>query len=147
VDLENSYRTRVSYSKQVPYSDIVDLACLRAVVVTIFALWALEGPAPISCPFQENSFPGARYPIYGACSDCIEWVGIIIASENVRGAEHRTWQLISLDGGTFEAADTQDTENEFGSIRQPGLECLPALRFLALLAIGTPAALGGRMEG
>jgi hypothetical protein len=61
-----------------------------------------------------------------------------IAEERTKGAWYRKWQLTSLDGSTFDVADTRENDRAFG--RPPskrGSSAFPKLRFVSLLENGT----------
>lgn len=69
-----------------------------------------------------------------------------IATRSTKGAWYRRWRLVSLDGSTFDVADTKQNERAFGrpgSAR--GKSGFPQLRFLTLLENGTHVLFGAEL--
>lgn len=71
-----------------------------------------------------------------------------VASQKTRGAWYRQWRLVSLDGSTLEAPDTQRNAAEFGRpSNQKGAGGYPQIRFVSLSENGTHVLFGSRMGG
>lgn len=69
-----------------------------------------------------------------------------IANKRTKGAWYRTWRLVSLDGGTLDAADTPENEKEFGRPgASRGSSAFPKLRLVSLLENGTHVLFGACM--
>jgi hypothetical protein len=69
-----------------------------------------------------------------------------VATAETRGAWYRQWRLVSLDGSTFDVADTADNEKEFGRPgASRGSSAYPKIRFVALLENGTHVLFAARM--
>ncbi len=71
-----------------------------------------------------------------------------VATRATKGAWHRTWRLVSLDGSSLDVADTAENGASFGypgSSR--GESALPQLRFVALVENGTHVLFGARLGG
>jgi len=65
-------------------------------------------------------------------------VVVPIATRKTKGAYYRDWQLISLDGSTFDVADTKDNVQEFGRpAASRGSSAYPQIRFVSLVENGT----------
>ena len=68
------------------------------------------------------------------------------ATPQTEGAWYRQWLLVSLDGSTFDVADTADNEKEFGRPgASRGASAYPKIRFVGLLENGTHVLFGARM--
>jgi len=66
-----------------------------------------------------------------------------IATPQTKGAWYRRWKLISLDGSTFDVADTEANDKAFG--RPPasrGSSAFPQIRFVSLVENGTHVLFG-----
>jgi hypothetical protein len=71
-----------------------------------------------------------------------------VATAETRGAWYRQWRLVSLDGSTFDVADTADNEKEFGRPgASRGASAYPKIRFVGLLENGTHVLFAARMAG
>lgn len=69
-----------------------------------------------------------------------------IAESRTKGAWYRQWRLISLDGSTFDTADTVENEKAFGRPgASRGSSAFPKIRFVALLENGTHVLWAARM--
>ena len=69
-----------------------------------------------------------------------------IAERRTKGAWYRDWRLISLDGSTLDAADTEENEKAFGRPgASRGASAFPKIRFVALLENGTHVLWAARM--
>jgi hypothetical protein len=69
-----------------------------------------------------------------------------VATAETRGAWYRQWLLVSLDGSTFDVADTADNEKEFGRPgASRGTSAYPKIRFVGLLENGTHVLFAARM--
>jgi Insertion element 4 transposase N-terminal/Transposase DDE domain len=69
-----------------------------------------------------------------------------IAQPQTRGAQYRTWTLVSLDGSTLDLADTAENEAAFGrATATRGQSGFPQLRFVALVENGTHVLFGARV--
>jgi Insertion element 4 transposase N-terminal/Transposase DDE domain len=69
-----------------------------------------------------------------------------IASRATRGAWHRDWRLVSLDGSCLDVADTEANRAEFGVPgASRGASAFPQLRFVALVENGTHVLFGARL--
>jgi hypothetical protein len=70
-----------------------------------------------------------------------------IAEAGTKGAWYRQWRLVSLDGSTWDVADTQENETAFG---RPGASrgsaVFPKIRFVSLLENGTHVLWAARMD-
>ncbi len=69
-----------------------------------------------------------------------------VATRATKGAWHRTWRLVSLDGSSLDVADTAENGASFGypgSSR--GESALPQLRFVALVENGTHVLFGAKL--
>jgi hypothetical protein len=61
-----------------------------------------------------------------------------IAERRTQGAWYRQWRLVSLDGSTWDVADTQENEQAFGRPgASRGSSAYPQIRFVGLLETGT----------
>ena len=68
------------------------------------------------------------------------------ATPQTEGAWYRQWLLVSLDGSTFDVADTADNEKEFGRPgASRGASAYPKIRFVGLLENGTHVLFAARM--
>src|SRR4051812_34000584 len=69
-----------------------------------------------------------------------------IATRASKGAWHRRWRLVSLDGSCLDVADTQENRASFGSPgASRGESAFPQLRFVALVENGTHVLFGARL--
>lgn len=71
-----------------------------------------------------------------------------VATQQTSGAWYRDWRLVSLDGSTLDAADTEDNATAFGKpsgLRGPG--GFPQVRFVSLVENGTHVLLASEMDG
>jgi hypothetical protein len=69
-----------------------------------------------------------------------------VATAETRGAWHRQWRLVSLDGSTLDVADTAENEKAFGRPgASRGSSAYPKIRFVGLLENGTHVLFAGRM--
>lgn len=69
-----------------------------------------------------------------------------VATAETRGAWYRQWRLVSLDGSTFDVADTAENEKEFGRPgASRGASAYPKIRFVGLLENGTHVLFAARM--
>ncbi len=69
-----------------------------------------------------------------------------VARSETSGAWYREWRLISLDGSTFDVADTAENEKEFGRPgASRGTSAYPKIRFVGLLENGTHVLFAARM--
>lgn len=69
-----------------------------------------------------------------------------VATAETQGAWYRQWRLVSLDGSTFDVADTADNEKEFGRPgASRGASAYPKIRFVGLLENGTHVLFAARM--
>src|SRR3954452_20161900 len=71
-----------------------------------------------------------------------------VATPATKGAWHRRWRLVSLDGSCLDVADTAENEAAFG---RPGAgrgeSAFPQVRFGALVENGTHVLFGARLGG
>lgn len=71
-----------------------------------------------------------------------------IAVPETKGAWHRDWRLVSLDGSTLDVADDPSNDEAFG---RPGASrgdsAFPQIRFVSLVESGTHVLFGTRMAG
>jgi transposase IS4-like protein/DDE family transposase len=66
-----------------------------------------------------------------------------IASPQTRGAWYRTWRVVTLDGTTFDVADTRENVRAFGRPGATrGTSAYPQLRVVALVENGTHVLFG-----
>jgi hypothetical protein len=66
-----------------------------------------------------------------------------IAAKETRGAWYRTWRLVTLDGTTFDVADTRENDAAFGRPgASRGTSAYPQLRLVALVENGTHVLFG-----
>lgn len=71
-----------------------------------------------------------------------------VAGEKTRGAWYRRWRLMSLDGSTFDVADTSDNAETYGRpSNHRGACAYPKIRFVTLLECGTHVLCSARMSG
>lgn len=71
-----------------------------------------------------------------------------IAVESTKGAWHRSWRLVSLDGSILDIADEKENEEVFGRpSASRGESAFPQLRFVSLVENGTHVLFGTRMGG
>lgn len=75
-----------------------------------------------------------------------------IAGKKTRGAWYRRWHLVSLDGSTFDVADTEQNEAAFGRQQlEHGRAAFPQIRFVSLVENGThvlfASAMGAFSQG
>jgi hypothetical protein len=69
-----------------------------------------------------------------------------IAEKRTKGAWHRDWRLVSLDGSSLDVADTKENEQAFGRPgASRGASAFPKLRFVALLENGTHVLWAARL--
>lgn len=69
-----------------------------------------------------------------------------LAGTKTRGARHRGWRLISLDGSTLDVADTRENEAAFGRPgASRGRSGFPKLRFVSLVENGTHVLFGAQL--
>lgn len=63
-----------------------------------------------------------------------------------KGAWHRNWRLVSMDGSTLDVADTETNEAAFGRPgASRGQSAYPQIRFVSLVENGTHIVFGSRM--
>lgn len=71
-----------------------------------------------------------------------------IAVKATRGAWYRRWRLVSLDGSTFDVADTAANVAVFGRpSASRGSSAFPQLRFVSLVESGTHVLFGNQVGG
>ncbi len=71
-----------------------------------------------------------------------------VATTSTKGAWHRTWRLVSLDGSSLDVADTAENGIAFGHPgASRGESAFPQLRFVALVENGTHVLFGARLGG
>jgi Insertion element 4 transposase N-terminal/Transposase DDE domain len=71
-----------------------------------------------------------------------------IATPATKGAWHRGWRLVSLDGSCLDVADTEENRIAFGRPEASrGASAFPQLRFVALVENGTHVLFGARLGG
>jgi hypothetical protein len=71
-----------------------------------------------------------------------------VAVGSTRGAWYRNWQLVSLDGSTFDVADEKANEDAFGRPgASRGASAYPQIRFVSLVENGTHVLFGSQMDG
>jgi len=71
-----------------------------------------------------------------------------VATTSTKGAWHRTWRLVSLDGSSLDVADTAENGIAFGYPgASRGESAFPQLRFVALVENGTHVLFGARLGG
>jgi hypothetical protein len=71
-----------------------------------------------------------------------------IATRASKGAWHRRWRLVSLDGSCLDIADTEANRAAFGLPgASRGASAFPQLRFAALVENGTHVLFGARLGG
>jgi hypothetical protein len=69
-----------------------------------------------------------------------------IAVQETRGAWYRTWRLVTLDGTTFDVADTRENAAAFGRPgASRGTSAFPQLRVVTLVENGTHVLFGGTL--
>ncbi len=69
-----------------------------------------------------------------------------MAVEQTQGAWYRRWRVVSLDGSTFDVADTQENEQAFGRPgASRGASAYPQLRFVSLVENGTHVLFGSQI--
>jgi Insertion element 4 transposase N-terminal/Transposase DDE domain len=69
-----------------------------------------------------------------------------IATRATKGAWHRRWRLVSLDGSCLDVADTEANRAEFGAPgASRGESAFPQLRFVALVENGTHVLFGAQL--
>jgi len=66
-----------------------------------------------------------------------------IATPATRGAWYRTWRLVTLDGTTFDVADSRENDAAFGRPGAPrGTSAYPQIRLVSLVENGTHVLFG-----
>jgi Transposase DDE domain len=71
-----------------------------------------------------------------------------IAVKKTRGAWHKKWKLVSLDGSTLDVADTQENQHAYGRPgASRGTSAYPQIRFVSLVENGTHVLFGTEMAG
>lgn len=71
-----------------------------------------------------------------------------IAQPQTRGAWYRDWKVVSIDGTTFDVADTEENEKAFGRpVTSRGQSAFPQVRLVSLVENGTHVLFGGRIDG
>src|SRR4051794_6945456 len=71
-----------------------------------------------------------------------------VATPATRGAWHREWRLVSLDGSCLDVADTAENDDAFGRPEASrGESAFPQVRFVALVENGTHVLFGARLGG
>jgi Insertion element 4 transposase N-terminal/Transposase DDE domain len=71
-----------------------------------------------------------------------------VAVEATRGAWYRRWRVVSLDGSTFDVADTTANVTAFGRpSASRGSSAFPQLRFVSLVESGTHVLFGSQAGG
>ncbi len=71
-----------------------------------------------------------------------------VATRATKGAWHRTWRLVSLDGSSLDVADTAENGIVFGRPGSSrGESAFPQLRFAALVENGTHVLFGAKLGG
>src|SRR3954447_7919805 len=69
-----------------------------------------------------------------------------VATPTTRGAWHRRWRLVSLDGSCLDVADTEENCAAFGRPEASrGESAFPQLRFVGLVENGTHVLFGARL--
>lgn len=69
-----------------------------------------------------------------------------IAQARTKGAWYRGWRLVSIDGSTWDVADTPDNAGEFGRPgASRGKSAYPQLRFVTLAECGTHVLFGAEV--
>ncbi len=69
-----------------------------------------------------------------------------IARQKTEGAWYRGWRLVSIDGSTWDVADTPENAGEFGRPGSSrGQSAYPQLRFVALMESGTHVLFGAEV--
>ena len=71
-----------------------------------------------------------------------------IAHPSSKGAWHRGWRLVSLDGSTFDVADEAANDEAFGRPgASRGSSAFPRIRFVSLVENGTHVLFASQMAG
>lgn len=71
-----------------------------------------------------------------------------IAQAKTRGACYRTWKVVSIDGTTFDVADTDENEKAFGRPKAArGQSGFPQIRLVSLVENGTHVLFGSQIAG
>jgi hypothetical protein len=71
-----------------------------------------------------------------------------IALKTTKGAWHRNWRLVSLDGSTLDVADESANDHAFGRPgASRGKSAYPQIRFVSLVENGTHVLFGTQMGG
>ena len=87
---------------------------------------------------QVGHFASAHPAGRGAIEKLYATVVGPIAEKRTRGAWYRQWRLVSLDGSTFDVADTAENEKVYGRPgASRGSSAYPKIRFVSLLENGT----------
>jgi len=69
-----------------------------------------------------------------------------LATGQTKGAWYRKWKIISLDGSTFDVADTDENEAAFGRPKASrGKSGYPKIRFVSLVENGTHVLFGSQI--
>lgn len=75
-------------------------------------------------------------------------IAVNTSERTTKGAWHRKWRLVSVDGSTLDVADTKGNEAAFG---RPGVSrgksAFPQVRFVSLVENGTHVLSGTRVAG
>jgi hypothetical protein len=73
-------------------------------------------------------------------------VVVPIATRKTKGAYYRNWQLVSVDGSTFDVPDTEENVKEFGRpSASRGSSAYPQIRFVSLVENGTHVLFGSEL--
>jgi hypothetical protein len=113
------------------------LRCLREGLTWLFGEDVAGKPAAKSAIAQARSRLGVE-PLRGLYLDIVK----PIATDRTRGSRYRGWRLVSLDGSTLDAADTEANEDAFGRPSGKGDGPYPQLRMVSLVENGTHVLFG-----
>jgi hypothetical protein len=71
-----------------------------------------------------------------------------LARKQTRGAWYRNWRVVSIDGTTFDVADTEENEKAFGRpSASKGQAGFPQIRMVSLVENGTHVLFGAQIAG
>src|SRR3954468_16565640 len=116
---------------------------LRCLLEGLRWLWGAEAVRVAG----ESGIPQARTRLGEApLRRLYERLGRPVATPATKGAWHRRWRPVSLDGSCLDVADTAENEAAFG---RPGAgrgeSAFPQVRFVALVENGTRVLFGARL--
>jgi hypothetical protein len=75
-------------------------------------------------------------------------IAVMESKQITKGAWHKKWHLVSIDGSTLDVADTKENETAFGrSGASRGQSAFPQILVVSLVENGAHVLFGSRMTG